>query len=166
MEENRLDMPNLNYGLLTKSNMILPPKSRHGIKPAFSFAHIDREKHHLTMNESSADYRISRCIQIYFSVPDLVFGGIDTGLLAVPALAGGLAFGVAGAIAGGVIGDSVTDGVAGFFEGGVAEWLRNHGFEESREMVTTSLGKMAGCLLGSGLVLSVAMLFGIHLQVA
>ena len=109
--------------------------------------------------------RLSGC-RLSAAVPDLVFGGIDTGLLAVPALAGGLAFGVAGAIAGGVIGDSVTDAVAGFFEGGVAEWLRNHGFEESREMVTTSMGKMAGCLLGSGLVLSVAMLFGIHLQVA
>jgi hypothetical protein len=95
------------------------------------------------------------------AVPDLVFGGIDTGLLAVPALFGGLAFGIAGAIAGGVIGDSITDAVAGYFEGHVAEWLRARGFDESREPVTTSLGKMAGCLLGSGAVLSLALLFGI-----
>ncbi|MHC5037869.1 MAG: hypothetical protein ACYTHM_11190 [Planctomycetota bacterium] len=99
------------------------------------------------------------------AVPDLVFGSLDTGLLAIPALAGAMAFGVAGAIAGGVIGDSLTDAIAGFFEGGVAEWLRKRGFEESREMVTTSLGKMAGCLLGSGLVLTVAMVFGIHVRV-
>jgi len=98
------------------------------------------------------------------AVPDLVFGSIDTGLLAVPAVAGALAFGVAGAVAGGVIGDSLTDAVAGFFEGGAAEWLRDRGFVESREMVTTSLGKMAGCLLGSGCVLTVAMLFGIDIQ--
>ncbi len=100
------------------------------------------------------------------AVPDLVFGAIDTGLLALPCLGGGSVFGVAGAIAGGVIGDAVTDAIAGFFEGGVAEWLRSHGFDESREMLTTSLGKMGGCLLGGGLVLSVAMVFGLHVRVA
>ena len=35
------------------------------------------------------------------------------------------------------------------------------GIEESRESVTTALGKMTGCLVGSGLVLSVALLFEI-----
>ena len=69
---------------------------------------------------------------------------------------------MAGAIAGGVVGDAVTDSIAGFFEGGIAEWLRKHGIEESREAVTTSLGKMAGCLAGCGLVLSVAFLLGIE----
>lgn len=98
------------------------------------------------------------------AVPDLVFGSIDTGLLAVPILAGGLSFGMVGAIVGGVIGDALTDATAGFFEGGIAEWLRTHGYIESREMVTTSLGKMAGCLLGSGIVLTVAILFGINLR--
>jgi hypothetical protein len=97
------------------------------------------------------------------AVPDLIFGGLDTGLLVIPALAGGLTFGVAGAIAGSVIGDALTDAVAGFFEGAMAEWLRAHGFEESRETVTTALGKMAGCLLGSGLVLTLALLLGIEL---
>jgi hypothetical protein len=96
------------------------------------------------------------------ATPDLIFGAIDTGLLAIPALWGGLAFGVAGAIAGGVIGDALTDAIAGFFEGGIAEWLRERGIEESREPVTSGLGKMAGCLLGSGLVLCVALLAGIE----
>ena len=95
------------------------------------------------------------------AIPDLVFGAIDTGLLTIPAIWGGLAFGVAGAIAGGVIGDALTDGIAGFFEGSIAEWLRARGIEESREPVTTALGKMAGCLLGSGLVLSLALMLGI-----
>jgi len=96
------------------------------------------------------------------ALPDLIFGAIDTGLLTVPALWGGVLFGVAGAIAGGVVGDALTDAIAGFFEGGIAESLRKKGIEESREPVTTSLGKMAGCLFGSGLVLSLALLFGIR----
>lgn len=96
------------------------------------------------------------------AVPDLVFGAIDTGLLTIPALWGGALFGVAGAIAGGVIGDSLTDAVAGFFEGGIAQWLRSKGIEASREPVTTALGKMAGCLLGSGLVLTGAFAVGIR----
>jgi len=96
------------------------------------------------------------------AVPDLIFGAIDTGLLTIPALWGGVLFGVAGAVAGGVIGDAVTDAIAGFFEGGIAEWLRNKGIEESREAVTTALGKMTGCLLGSGLVLCAALLLGVH----
>ncbi len=95
------------------------------------------------------------------ALPDLIFGALDTGLLTIPALWGGVQFGVAGAIAGGVVGDALTDGIAGFFEGGIAQWLRSKGIEESREPVTTSLGKMAGCLLGSGLVLTVALLAGI-----
>ena len=101
--------------------------------------------------------RVSRAI------PDLVFGVVDTGLLTIPALAGGLAYGVPGAVAGGVIGDAITDSIAGLFEGAVAEWLRARGYDESREAVTTSLGKMAGCLFGSGLVLSVALAAGIAL---
>ncbi len=96
------------------------------------------------------------------AIPDLIFGTIDTGLLTIPALWGGILFGVVGAIAGGVVGDSITDSIAGFFEGGIAKWLREKGINESREPVTTSLGKMAGCLFGSGLVLTIALLFGIN----
>jgi hypothetical protein len=96
------------------------------------------------------------------AIPDLIFGALDTGLFTIPALWGGSLFGVAGAIAGGVIGDALTDGIAGFFEGGIAQWLRKKGIEESREPVATGLGKMAGCLLGSGLVLSVALIAGIQ----
>lgn len=95
------------------------------------------------------------------AVPDFIFGALDTGLLTIPALCGGVLYGVAGAVAGGVIGDALTDGIAGFIEGGIAEWLREQGIEESREPVTTSLGKMTGCLLGGGLVLTIALLLGI-----
>ncbi len=96
------------------------------------------------------------------AVPDMVFGAIDTGLLVIPALWGGMVFGVAGAIAGGVIGDALTDAIAGFFEGSISEWLREKGIEESREALTASLGKMSGCLLGAGLILSLAMAAGIR----
>ncbi len=95
------------------------------------------------------------------AIPDIIFGAIDTGLLTIPALWGGMLFGVAGAVAGGVIGDALTDAIAGFFEGSIAEWLRKKGIEESREATTSALGKMAGCLIGSGLVLSIALLFGV-----
>jgi hypothetical protein len=91
----------------------------------------------------------------------MIFGAIDTGLLTIPALWGGFFFGVAGAIAGGIIGDAITDAIAGFFEGSIAEWLRKKGIEESREAVTTSLGKMAGCLFGSGVILTIALFIGI-----
>lgn len=99
---------------------------------------------------------------LFGTIPDLVFGVLDTGLLTIPALCGGLLYGVAGAIAGGIIGDALTDAIAGFFEGRIAEWLREKGIDESREPVTSALGKMCGCLLGSGLVLSLALLLGIR----
>ncbi|MGC9367524.1 MAG: hypothetical protein ACP5FK_10865 [bacterium] len=95
------------------------------------------------------------------AIPDIIFGALDTGLLTIPALWGGYLFGVAGAIAGGIIGDAITDSIAGFFEGSISEWFRQKGIEESREAVTTALGKMGGCLLGSGLVLTAALLLGI-----
>jgi hypothetical protein len=104
--------------------------------------------------------------RIASAVPDLVFGGLDTGLLALPVIWGGVTFGVVGAVAGTVVGDAITDALAGFFEGHVAEWLRSRGFPEGREAVTTSLGKMSGCLLGSGFVLSVAWLAGLRLPAA
>lgn len=96
------------------------------------------------------------------ALPDFLFGAIDTGLLTIPALGGGLYFGFAGVIAGAVIGDAVTDAIAGFFEGGVAAWLHKKGIDTAREPLTTGLGKMAGCLFGSGLVLTLALLLGIQ----
>jgi hypothetical protein len=60
-----------------------------------------------------------------------------------------------------LIGDAVTDGIAGFFEGGIAEGLRRRGIEEARTDLGSALGKMSGCLLGSGFVLMIASLLGI-----
>lgn len=93
-------------------------------------------------------------------LPDIMFGAIDTGLLVVAALIGAARFGVIGAVVGSAVGDAITDGIAGFFEGGIAEWLRGHGIEESRTAVGSACGKMAGCLLGSGLALTLAWTLG------
>lgn len=61
-----------------------------------------------------------------------------------------------GAVVGGVVGDSITDGLAGLFEGRVAEYLRKHGIEEARTPLSSSMGKMSGCLIGAGITLTIA----------
>ncbi len=88
--------------------------------------------------------------------PDIIFGIIDNGILAVLAFAGGAIAGVTGAIIGGVVGNAITDGIAGIFEGHMAEKLRESNISESRTMLGSSVGKMAGCLLGAGVVLIIA----------
>src|SRR3989338_10462901 len=47
--------------------------------------------------------------------PDIFFGLIDNGILAITAILGGYFAGVTGAILGGVVGNAVTDGIAGIF---------------------------------------------------
>lgn len=87
---------------------------------------------------------------------DIIFGAIDTGVLGIAALLGARFAGVLGAIVGGAVGDSITDGLAGLFEGKMAEYLRKHGIEESRTPLSSSMGKMSGCLFGVGIVLTIA----------
>ena len=84
--------------------------------------------------------------------PDIVFGLIDNGILAIFAIFGGHFAGVAGAILGGVVGNAITDGIAGIFEGYYAEKLRLQLVPEERTMLKSAVGKMAGCLLGAGVV--------------
>lgn len=88
--------------------------------------------------------------------PDIVFGLIDNGILAIFAVIGGEIAGVAGAIIGGVVGNAITDGIAGVFEGHMAERLRESKISEARTMLGSAIGKMAGCLLGAGVVLIIA----------
>ncbi len=87
---------------------------------------------------------------------DIVFGAVDTGALGIAALIGASFAGVLGAIVGGAVGDSITDGFAGLFEGKIAEKLRKHGIEEARTPLSSSMGKMSGCLIGVGVVLTFA----------
>jgi len=91
--------------------------------------------------------------------PDIFFGIIDNGILAIMAIFGGHFGGVTGAILGGVVGNAITDGIAGIFEGYSAEKLRLQLVSEERTMLKSAVGKMAGCLLGAGVVLLIANLF-------
>ena len=96
---------------------------------------------------------------------DIVFGAVDTGILGIAALIGASLAGVLGAIVGGAVGDSITDGFAGLFEGKIAEHLRKHGIEEARTPLSSSMGKMSGCLIGVGIVLTIAWsILGISIQ--
>ena len=87
--------------------------------------------------------------------PDIIFGMIDNGILAVMAIFGAHFAGVTGAIVGGVVGNAITDGIAGIFEGQMAEKLRQQAITEERTMLKSAVGKMAGCLLGAGIILAV-----------
>jgi hypothetical protein len=85
---------------------------------------------------------------------DIVFGAIDTTFLGIAALIGASLAGVLGAIAGGAAGDAITDGFAGLWEGKVAQYLRKHGIKEARTPLSSSMGKMAGCFFGIGVLLT------------
>lgn len=91
--------------------------------------------------------------------PDIFFGIIDNGILAIMAIFGGHFGGVTGAILGGVVGNAITDGIAGIFEGYAAEKLRLQLISEERTMLKSAVGKMAGCLFGAGVVLVIANFF-------
>ena len=94
-------------------------------------------------------------IKIKSVQPDVVFGVIDNGILAALALFGSEIAGVAGALIGGVVGNAVTDGIAGLFEGYWAE----HATNTKRTVLGSAVGKMAGCLIGAGVVLLIGNLY-------
>lgn len=87
---------------------------------------------------------------------DIIFGAIDTGILGIAALIGASFAGVLGAIVGGAAGDAITDGIGGLFEGKIAQSLRKHKIKEARTPLSSSMGKMSGCLLGIGITLTIA----------
>jgi hypothetical protein len=100
-------------------------------------------------------------INISSVVPDVIFGIIDNGILAVMAFVGGEVAGVAGAVIGGVVGNAITDGIAGLFEG---YWAERFTQTDKRTIVGSAVGKMAGCLLGAGVVLSAVSILGYSLN--
>jgi len=89
-------------------------------------------------------------IKISEIYPDIIFGAIDNGILIFAAVLGAHFAGVAGAIIGGAAGNTITDGIGGIFEGHVAENQRKFKIDNNRTAISTSLGKMAGCLFGAG----------------
>ena len=95
--------------------------------------------------------------------PDIIFGFIDNGVLVIMAIIGGLIAGVAGAIIGGAAGNTITDGLGGLFEGYTAEKLRGKEIAEKRTAISSTLGKMTGCLFGAGIGLIMVWLIKIIL---
>ncbi len=87
--------------------------------------------------------------------PDVLFGMIDNGALVILALVGASFLGTLGAIVGGALGNVITDGFAGIFEGYQANQNIKQGVKDERSPVSTAFGKMAGCLIAMGLVLTV-----------
>ena len=89
-------------------------------------------------------------IKLVAVYPDIIFGVIDNGILIFAAVLGGRFGGVPGAIIGGAAGNTITDGIGGLFEGHIAEHQREFKIDNMRTALSTSLGKMAGCLFGAG----------------
>lgn len=87
--------------------------------------------------------------------PDVIFGVIDNGALVILALIGASFLGTLGAIIGGALGNAITDGFAGIFEGYGASQNIKRGIKDERSPVSTAFGKMAGCLIAMGLVLTI-----------
>ena len=82
--------------------------------------------------------------------PDIFFGAIDNGVLVFAAVLGGHFAGITGAIIGAAAGNTITDGIGGLFEGHIAEHQRAYSIDNKRTAMSTSFGKMAGCLFGAG----------------
>lgn len=91
--------------------------------------------------------------------PDIIFGAIDNGFLIIAAVIGGFYGGIFGAIIGGAIGNTITDGIGGLFEGHIAAHQRKYKIDNLRTAMSTSLGKMSGCLLGAGIGLIILNFF-------
>jgi len=104
-------------------------------------------------------------IKITSVYPDIIFGFIDNGVLVLMAVIGGSIAGVAGAIIGGAAGNTITDGLGGLFEGHASEKLRKKKITEKRTAISSTLGKMTGCLFGAGISLSLIWLIKIILGI-
>ncbi|NIO23155.1 MAG: hypothetical protein GTN38_03975 [Candidatus Aenigmarchaeota archaeon] len=87
------------------------------------------------------------------SFSDILFGIIDNGIFIISALIGADLAGILGAIVGGAVGNAISDAIGGIFEGKFANWMKNRGIPQEREALYSSIGKLAGCLFGAGIVL-------------
>ncbi len=85
--------------------------------------------------------------------PDILFGLLDNGVLAIFVVLGADLFGVLGAVIGGVVGNAITDGFAGIFEGYTYQRMIRHKIKDKRTALSVALGKLAGCFFGAGAVL-------------
>lgn len=100
-------------------------------------------------------------IKIKLIYPDLVFGFTDNSIMVFAVIIGGSFGGIPGAIIGGVAGNTITDGIGGLFEGYVSERLTKGKFERKRTALSSSLGKMTGCMFGAGFSLTIVYLISL-----
>jgi len=78
---------------------------------------------------------------------------IDTGSLVIFVYIGATLADIFGAVVSAVICDAITDSIGGGFEGKSDELLRNKSIDTSRTLLSSSIGKLSGCLIGGGIVL-------------
>ena len=87
------------------------------------------------------------------SMPEIVFGFVNTGLITAMAIIGYNIEGILGAVIGVALGDAITEGYSGILEGEVADLMLKWKIKEKIDPLNSSLGKMAGALFGGGIVL-------------
>ncbi|MFH1823337.1 MAG: hypothetical protein ABH817_01310 [archaeon] len=92
----------------------------------------------------------------YEALSDVIFGIMDNSVLTIFAILGANLFGVLGAVVGGAVGNAASDGFAGIFEGHSSQELSKKKKNNPKTAIRSSLGKMAGCLLGAGIILTIA----------
>ena len=90
---------------------------------------------------------------IFTFLPDVVYGMVDTGSLVIFVYIGATFANIFGAVVSAVICDAITDSIGGGFEGKIDELLRNKSIDTSRTLLSSSIGKLSGCLIGGGIVL-------------
>ena len=90
---------------------------------------------------------------IFTFLPDVVYGMVDTGSLVIFVYIGATFADIFGAVVSAVICDAITDSIGGGFEGKIDELLRNKSIDTSRTLLSSSIGKLSGCLIGGGIIL-------------
>ena len=87
------------------------------------------------------------------SIPEIIFGFVNTGLITAMAIVGYNLEGILGAVIAVALGDAITEGYSGILEGEVADLMLKWRIKEKIDPLNSSLGKMAGALFGGGIVL-------------
>ena len=90
---------------------------------------------------------------IFTFLPDVIYGMVDTGSLVIFVYIGATLADIFGAVVSAVICDAITDSIGGGFEGKIDELLRNKSIDTSRTLLSSSIGKLSGCLIGGGIIL-------------
>lgn len=92
---------------------------------------------------------------------DIAFGCVSTGLISLVSLTGLNIANIMGtgneaSLAGMAIANMIIIGFAGIFEGKISHMLSEKSYATERTPLSSSIGKMSGCLFGIGIVLTIA----------